>query len=98
MNGTETFIILIAKKYVWHFVSGFIGLSIIHSAIEGYCKDDTSKYCSTAKAIVNGLYASLLAGSVLGYFYDEVGLVFGVLAGTVVGYGTLQKMLKEKLK
>jgi ADP-ribosylglycohydrolase len=35
---------------------------------------------------------------VLGYKYDEIGLVAGAIVGTVVGYGTLKKMLRDRLK
>jgi hypothetical protein len=96
--STEPFLILIIKKYVWQYVAGFILLGMIHNAIEGYCMDETGKNCAVAKAIVNGLYAIAITSGVLGYKYDEIGLVAGAIIGTVVGYGTLKKMLKDRIK
>lgn len=78
------------KKYLWEFVLGAICLTMVQSALENIGGE--SRWVSPAKAVVNGLYASVFFAGLGGYYFNELGIVGGILVGTAVGFTGVKEM------
>lgn len=83
MTGETPIIVYILKKHLWEFILGAICLTMVHNAIENWVGDD--RWAKMAKGVINGLYASAFFSAVGGYYFNEIGLVGGILVGTLIG-------------
>lgn len=83
MTPDTPIIVYIIKRHLWPIVMGAICLTIVHNAIENI--GGTSRWTKIAKGVINGLYASAFFSAVGGYYFNEIGLVAGILVGTLVG-------------
>lgn len=86
----EPILIYIIKKYLWEFVLGAICLTMIQSALENIGGD--ARWVIVAKGVVNGLYASVFFGGIGGYYFNEIGIVGGILVGTAVGFAGVKEL------
>lgn len=89
MQETPILIFLI-KKYLWEFILGAVCLTMLHNFIENIGGDTTKT--RIAKAMINGLYASVFFSGIGGYYFNEVGLVGGIFLGTAVGLGGVKEI------
>ena len=100
----EPIVIYLVKKYLWDFILGAVCLTMLHNFIENFGGVET-RFTRIAKGVVNGLYASVFFSGVGGYYFNELGLVAGILMGTAVGFGAVKEIanlvldiLKSKIK
>lgn len=92
--ATTSVIVYLVKKYLWETILLALCITILHNALENVGGDKV--WVKVAKAVVNGLYASLFFSGVGGYYFGELGLVGGVLVGSLVGLAGV-KDFAEKL-
>ena len=86
----EPILIYLIKKYLLEFVLAAICLTMVHSALENVGGE--SRWVAPAKAVVNGLYAAFFFAGVGGYYFNELGIVGGILVGTAVGFTGVKEM------
>lgn len=86
----EPILIYLMKKYLLEFVLGAICLTMIHSALENLGGE--ARWVPPVKAVVNGLYASIFFAGIGGYYFNEIGIVGGILAGTAIGFAGVKEM------
>lgn len=84
-------IIYIVKKYLWELMLGAICLTMVHNAIENL--GGTARWAIVSKAVVNGLYASIFFSGLGGYYFNEIGLIGGILIGATVGLAGVKEFV-----
>lgn len=86
----ESIVVYLIKRYLWEFILGAICLTMLQNAIENV--GGVNQWTKLAKAIVNGLYASAFFAGIGGFYFQEIGIVGGIMVGTAVGLAGVKEI------
>lgn len=80
----ESILVYLVKKYLLEFVLAAICLTMVQNALDNIGGE--APWVKIAKGVVNGLYASFFFAGFAGFYFNEIGIVAGILIGTAVGF------------
>lgn len=92
----ESILVYLVKKYLWEFVLGAICLTMVQNALDNIGGEKT--WVKIAKGVVNGLYASFFFAGFGGFYFNEVGIIAGILLGTAVGFAGVKDFANSLLQ